>query len=1131
MNTVFGRQAFAVLLLCASIFAFSTVLAAQDLDNVTISGKVTDSNNAAVAGATVTATLTTTGEERTVVADDEGIYRIVQLKPGIYKLTFSASGFGIKEQDALPTVAGQNVQLNVELAPAGVTAEQIITLDDVPDVDTTRTVVGGTITQREIDELPVNSRNALDLVLTVGGTAEAALSVNDLADDRNTNPNGQLAENGNFSLSGGAAYSNNVTIDGLDNNDDRSSLDRFQPPIDSVAEVQVITNQFSAEYGRASGGRINLRTRAGGKQFRGRIFMNFRDDNLNANTYYNNSRGLARLPLTQYNPGFTFSGPVILPFGEGKSIYNGRNRTFFFVSYEYDKLDDTTLIDAYIPVVGNSRFPLPASTGGTPTCDNANASACTASTPTAAFVAPYNFTLPTPNRNNVFTARIDHKLTSNNDMTFGWQLGRRSNLRQRSGSLSRIEDTIQARTNDTDAFNFTDNHVFGANAVNQFRMQYSVFEPGFVTVDSEDPVILITYRDPVINGTRTLIAGNSTTSTNQNFSQNRKETRWQFQDSLTYIAGSHTLKGGFDIQNVNSQARSLEDATGTYNFASVLNFQNNVLSRYRQNFGTGSDVKNRYYGVFLNDQFKATSNLTLSLGLRYERETAVSDNDNFGPRLGIAWDPFKDGKGVVRFGAGIFYNRTLLRTVGDFIQNTSGNLFSFDTNNIGTSAADTRRVAVLGRIAQQFPNSYASVTDIRNTLTSLGLSSNLGFIPNNLIRTVDPDLKIPESYQFNVGFEREMGRGFVFEANYTINKTVHLWREFNPNAPVVPAGFPDFTAYLLANPFRFTNANGTVRTYTFFLGSTTDSSSVSCSFTANSTCPVNLNSINGISSTTSTPPTAATADSGNSAGSPLGIALAAIARFRPDQTVEQKERVASIGNSFYQGLVLEMRRRNRDLGYGFNASFRAVYTLSKLRDDGIVNTSDAEVSGDFSREWARALQDRRHRFALSGVFGTPKWLGRLNLSPIFRYGSSAPFNISIAQDRNLNDVSGDRVLFSGNIEDIVFREPGTPVPTALISQFSVQPIGSRSGNLPRNAGRGPSLYLFDLNVSREWKFGERMRLRPNIEFGNVLNMTVFSYGSEFINFATPNLAAFQTIFIPTRTFRQRDIRIGLRFDF
>jgi hypothetical protein len=1152
MKSVFGRLLFSAMLLGLLMFTFSISGFAQDLDDVTISGKVADTNGAAIVGASVTATQIEKNIERTVVTDGDGRYRIIELEPGTYKVKVTSQGFGAKEQIDLLTVAGQNVQLDFSLAPAGVQAEQTVTIggDDAPLVDTTRTIVGSTITEREVEELPNNTRNPLDLVLTLGGTSEEALSTRDLAEDRNANPRTTPTEQGNFSLSGGASYSNNITIDGLDNNDDRSARDRFQPSLESIAEVQVIRNQFSAEYGRASGGRINLRTRAGTNKFHGRAFMFFRDDNLNANTWYNNSRGIARLPFTEYNPGFTFSGPVILPFGEGESLYDGRDRTFFAIAYEYNKLLDTTLIDTYVPVGVNPRFALPTTTGGTQTCDNASSTACTANPPTAAFVAPYRVTLPTPNRNNILTARVDHKLFQGNDITFGWQYGRKNNRRQSGASVTRIEDALQNRNSNSDAFNITDNQVFGARAVNQFRFQWSRFEPSYQTDDPLAPVVLISYRNPILNSVQTLIAGNSTASSLQNFADSRKETRLQFQDSLTYVLGSHTLKGGFDIQNVDSKAIALGDATGTYNFGSVLGFQNNVLSRYRQNFGTANDVKNTYWGAFINDEMRVGSNLTISYGVRYERETAISDNNNFGPRLGIAWDPFKKGKGVIRFGAGIFYNRVLLRTVGDFIQNSSGNLTSFDTNIIPTTNSVTGvnpRNNILERIALQFPNGYASAQDLRNAVAAancgtaanpVACSPNLGFSGNtgtsgNPLRSVDPNLRIPESYQFNVGFEREIGKGFVFEANYTWNKTAHLWREYNINAPVLPPGFSDLTAYLLATPFTFTNFNNTVRTYRFGLGPTTDGSGVAtvlggttaCSTTANVTCFVNLNTIN-------------TSTTANSVGGPIGIALEAVRRLRPDPSVDEKERVSAIGNSFYQGLVLEVRSRFRKLGYGFGTTVRAAYTLSSLKDDGLNNTSNAEINGDFSREWARSLQDRRHRLAVTGNFDTPWWLGKLRFSPVFRFGSSAPFNLGYGIDRNLNDVSTDRVIFNGDLKDLVWREPGSPIPTALLSQFSLQPIGASGGNLPRNSGKGPRQYIFDLNVTREWRFKERFRIRPNIEFGNILNLAVFSFGSEFVDFLTTpanptptQLLALQNFLVPTRTYRQREIRAGLRFDF
>lgn len=1146
-----SRSIFQIIAVTFVSIAIAVSAVGQDLDDVTVAGRVVDPNGAPVAGATVTATLAATGVARTVVTDEDGRYRLIELPPGNYSLKVTMQGFAVQEKTNLATIAGQNVQLDFSLAPAGVSAEQIITLegDNEPVVDTTRTVVGGTIAGRDIEEIPNSTRNPLDLVLTLGGTSEEALSTRDLAEDRGvTNPTAP-AEQGNFSLSGGVSYSNNITIDGLDNNDDRSANVRFQPSLETIDEVQVITNQFSAEYGRASGGRINLRTRSGTNKFRGRAFMFFRDDNLNANTWYNNNRKYTpipplqlpdtnplfnRLPFTEYNPGFTLSGPVVLP-----KIYNGRNRTFFSVGYEYLNLEDTTFINTYVPTVSNPRYPLPASNTSCPvvSCVDANSS------PTVP-ILPYTNRYPTPNIAHVFSAKFDQVINSRNNFTIGYQLGRRKNQRTTSPAVTRLDDALQARTTDTDAINFTDNHVFSSNLVNQFRFQYSIFEPSYQTDTPEAPVILIGYRNPETGGNQTLIVGNSTASggNNETFPQNRRETRYQFQNTMTFIWRDHSFKFGADIQTIRSKAKELSDATGTFNFANMGTFQQNVLSRFRLNFGTGSNVKNNYYGFFINDEVRLRSNLTASIGLRYERETSVDDNNNWGPRVGLAWSPFKQGRGVIRFGAGVFYNRTLLRTIADFIQNVNG-INPFDTNAIGTGATDVRRVAILAAIANQFPNSFPDESSLRtlvaNTcatvVTTLPCNSSTGFLINsgttgNPLRSVDPDLKIPESYQMNAGFEREIAKGWVFEANYTWNKTVRLWRDRNINAPVLPAGFTDWTQYLIANPYTFTNSNGTVRTYQFYLGpvssaapTTTIGGTTACPTTSTTNCFVNLNST---STSTTAPSTAVTGSTTNSVGGAIGIALAAVARFRPDPNFEEKSRIGSVGKAFYHGLILEVRSRYRKWGYGFGGNFRFNYTLSSTKDDGLNNTANAQINGDFESEYTRTVQDRRHRIAFSGSFDTPWWLGKLKFSPLFRAGTSAPFNLGIGgSDRNLDDLGTDRPLFAGNIKDIKWRIKDSAFPQALFDQFALAPIGSRGGNLPRNSGTGPAFFTFDLNVSREFKITERMKLRPIIQFDNILNATVFNFGAAFIDYTSTNFL------VPTRTFRHRAIRLGLRYDF
>lgn len=1119
MSSIAGRLSLSVLFALFCVFALVIPTNAQDLDNVTITGRVADSNGAPVAGATVTAKLLSTGVERTVVANDEGRYRLVELEPGVYSVKSSMSGFAVQEKTNLVTVAGQNVQLDFALAPAGVSAEQIITLDgdNEPVVDTSRTVVGGTVTQREVEELPNNTRNPLDLVLTLGGVTEEPLSTRDLSEDRGarglSTPGTTPEEAGTFALAGGAAYSNNITIDGLDNNDDRSASFRFQPSIDSVAEVQVITNQFSAEYGRASGGRVNIRTRAGGNKYRGRAYYFFRDDNFNANTWNNNRRGIARPPLQDNNPGGTFSGPII------------KNKLFFFTSYEYGNIADTTVADAWVPVSGgNPNFPLPSPTDLSRTV---NVTGTINNVSITVPVAPYIEPVATPAIKHIFSGRADWNLNDKHNFTFGYQLGRSNDLRAFSGT-NRISQSLIGRIRDTDGVNGTHNWIMSANAVNQFRFQYSSLRPAAAQNQGAlSPALLVTFTPPG-ESSATQVFGSTTSSSD------RKEERWQFQESFNYLFGKHSLRLGGDFQRVDTDFIDRFDATGTYRYTNFVFFSANSVSSFQQNFNNTSKIKNNYYGFFVQDDFKLLPNLSLSFGVRYERESVVDDNNNFGPRFAVAWNPFKKGdKTVIRFGGGIFYNRVLLRTIDDFSSGSKTLRFDSGSLNVPTGTA-IDAATVRAFLSTKVPNPLTLDTLVPVNGTQSFTVQQLAR-SSTAFRSLSDNLKIPESYQFNVGFEREVFKGIVFETNLTYNKTVHLWREYNPNAPVLPANTPDrdgdgqisFTDYLLGVTTGLT---------TFEMGSNTDTVGIralaggACTSSATA-CVVNLATRNNNSNCSTTGVT----------NNPICRSFSVINALRPQFAqvgAAQLERVASIGNSKYWGATFELRNRYRKFGKGFGGSMRLVYTLSSLKDDGIVNTSEATVPGDFSREWSRSLLDRRHRLALTGSFDMPYWLGKIRLSPLFRIGSGAPFNISSGGiDRSLDDLSNDRPDFSGNLKNIKWREFGSAFPTELANQLTLAPIG-RPGNLGRNAGTGPILYVFDLSASREFKISERFRLRPNVEFGNILNMTVYSFGSNFINFDLLNstnpttvAAAQQAFLAPTRTVRPRQLRFGLRFEF
>jgi hypothetical protein len=896
-----------------------------------------------------------------------------------------------------------------------------------------------------------------------------------------------------------------LTIDGLDNNDDRSARERFEPSIEAIDEVQVISNQFAAEYGRASGGRINLRTRGGSSAFHGRAYYFFRDEALDANTFRNNTLGLKRLPLQEHNPGFTLSGPI--PIGDKAS-------TLFFTSYEYDTLLDHALIDTLLPVLPNPRFPLPLPTNLTAArMEDVNDSEL------GTAVAPYVAAIATPFRSHKLTARIDQQFNQLHNGSFVLHLGHLNNLRQFGGG-NRLANTLQAQLRNSESVSYSDSLVFSSTTLNQLRFQYSQLSPA-TKADQSGPVVLITINDSLESDdpgrrTGTVVAGSSTAG-----STDRRERRWQLQNTLTAVRDAHSIKLGFDFQKISSTFIDLTDATGTYSFASAGDFLAGIPTRFRQNFLTSSTQRNRYLALFLQDEWRVREGLLITFGLRYERESILGDSNNFGPRFSIAYDPRNKGNTVVRAGVGIFYNRALLRTVDDFTLGTQ-QLF-FDTNALQDESgrllsADARRAFIATHF--EFPSTLKLNSPIVQQFAIL----NSAFV-----RRLDSKLRLPESYQANLGVEHHLGKGFVFEVNLTFNRGLHLWREFNANVPVLPSGFKDFSSYLASRDFsnfrrtptglrplyNAANAGELVR----FALAPTDPANPNAVIRINEFgLPISVINLNSVSSTTA-----------------VEVALAALNGLRPDPGLEEVEQLVSAGNSFYRALTIELRQRLLKTEH-LAASFRTAYTWSQLSDDGVVNTSDALVPGAFHLERARSLLDRRHRFVFAGTFDLP---GKLRISPVMRLASGAPFNISLGGlDRNLDDVGNDRPNFNGDRRQLRWRTREQPLPVSLLSAFGLPTIGE-SGNLPRNAGTGPGLFFFDLNVTREFKLNERVRVRPMIEFDNVLNKTVFSFGSEFVNFnaLSPTATAEQrqafsdSFLVPTRTLRQRQLRVGVRVEF
>jgi len=567
----------------------------------------------------------------------------------------------------------------------------------------------------------------------------------------------------------------------------------------------------------------------------------------------------------------------------------------------------------------------------------------------------------------------------------------------------------------------------------------------------------------------------------------------RIEDTLNYARGAHTARIGVDAQIIHSRFVDLEDTTGTFEFDSPADFLANKPSRYQHRFNTESELRNTYTGVFVQDDWKLKQNLTVSFGLRWENETIIEDRNNFSPRLSLAWDPLKTGKTVVRAGYGIFYNRALLRTLDDFILTSSA--LRIDTNN---------EVAERLLTELRFPAAL-TVNDPRVT--------QLGVRESGFLRRIGKGFRIPESYQASLGFEREVARGFKVEINYVFNRGLHLWREINANAPQLPAGFRDFAEYLVSRDFDNARNPATGQRPITATGNA-DVARFSLSQTPSEVITEGGRRIVIIGLDNPSP-------ANNSIG--RAGALAALRGLRPNPGITQIEELQSRGNSSYHGVSVEAQRRLTQRGF-----VRASYTLSKLIDDGVVNTSSPLVVGDFRRERASSLQDARHRVAISGSYLFPDWLGRMNLSGTFNYNSSLPFSIGVrGNDRNLDDVNNDRPNFTGDLDKIVWRRPGQPLDQSLAAGFSLPTIGT-TGNLPRNVGRGPGAYTLNLRLAREFKFTESRKAEFQIEAFNPFNATVFSFGSEFIDFGATGLGNFLT---PRRTVKPRTMRVGLRFDF
>ncbi len=974
-----SRQFVRALATLFCIFIVATgVLAQSQATTGNIEGRVLDPKEAVVPGATVTATNQQTGLEKTATTNDEGAFVISFLPPGPYTVRTDATGFSQAEvKDVVVTVGGQT-PLDVALSVGG--ASGVVTVsNEAPVIETNLSSVSTTINSRAIENLPVNGRNYLDFATLTPGVI------------RDQNREGDLA------VGGQKGTLNSLQVDGVDNNNtffgQAFGRTGVRPPYqfseESVQEFQVNQNGFSAEYGRAGGAVINVVTKSGTNEFHGGAFEFFRDESLNANTPQLKAsqfqRGLPnkRPPLQINQFGARFGGPI------------KRNKAFFFFTYDGQRQKLPNFLDP------PSFFTQPANI--------------------QALLQPKLNTYQINRDQDVFMLKGDIALTSNHLLSLRLNqqnfTGKNNEFTGSLGTEEHSGDSIAKTT----TFSGSLVSTFSSATVNELRFQFAKDrEPG--EANSTDPEAQIN------TGSGFLLIGRN------NFSP-RETTikRAQFIDNISFTYGRQNFKAGLDI-NVDRIFNFFPGFfSGQYTFPTYASFAANAPSAFSQNFagpgttGATTNPNSKDFALFFQDDIHVTHNLTLNLGLRYDRQFMAApevrnpdpallaasldtsrepkDSNNFGPRAGFSYA--FDEKTVLRGGYGIFYGRTTAIMLGTAHSNNGINILGVTLTCGGTPPCPI------------YPN-------------ILSAPPGAGSQRPNLFLFAD-DYQQPYVQQGRFGIERELFKNVSLGVTYLYFRGVHLsrTRDINLFAPVATTAIDQVTG----QPY-------TVQRFP-------------------------------------------------------GASFTAAAPIRPFANYNRINLFENSGNSRYQGLAVQARRRFSPSKFvpffeGGGNQFLLSYTFAKAEDDKPDQTAVVPGGGDDSKvtqnsfdlrdEWGYSDADQRHRFVFSSVFevgkikSTNKLLRFLfndfTLSGINQYQSGFAYSAQVGADLNRDGNSrNDRI-------------PG----------------------LIRNSFRTDAVFQTDTRLMRTIRTSETTKLRLILEGFNIWNRanTGLAPGGGYFSFVNIN---------------------------
>ena len=644
-----------VLLIASSVFA--------QVSTGTLVGTVTDPSGAALPGSKVAVRHLATGDSRDVTANERGEFTASFLRTGEYSVTVKANGFKAKIFIPITIRVDQTVNLPVDLE-IGAVAESVEVTATTPLVDSTTSSVGQVIENKKIVELPLNGRNAFALGLLAG----------------NTIPVSGMGTNLPFVAGGGRFSTNDVMLDGIDNNTSVNSNNigrngiNYTPSVDAVAEFKVKTNNYSAEFGRSSGAIISATTRSGGNTLHVSAWDFLRNEKMDANNFFSNAGSVKRQPFKQNQFGFTAGGPVSIP-----KLYNGKNKTFFFVDYEglrrHTSASSSTLdippmdyrtgdFSRYKGTIFDPRSRRIGPNGqviSTPFIGNKipadqihpGAAAVMGLLPAPNFGAAgadtrnYIRTASNPFSNNQYDIKIDQRLSDKNTLS-----GRYSRSKANDPNPGSFDGFIGGGgVNIRNAINSTvsDTHVFSPAIINEVRAGYTRQNGSFAGLGPSGadfarqnnialfpfpvqsfPSIAFNFSGAI--NTQAQFAGLGGGDPNFNI-----ENTFQLSDNLSITKGAHTFKTGVDARNYRYDVIR---GGGQLIFGSIFSSSSDTagsgapLADFLMGFPSGtqgtqlldwSRQRDSYVGMYFQDDWKVSRKLTLNWGIRYELYTQPID--------------------------------------------------------------------------------------------------------------------------------------------------------------------------------------------------------------------------------------------------------------------------------------------------------------------------------------------------------------------------------------------------------------------------------------------------------------------------------------------------------------------------